>query len=423
MPDQGVALAPHVLLRPERDGGLVYDTLRNKLFSLDSEGFAVADACVLGVTQEQIADLVQRCSGSPEASDNLVAQLVAEKLLVNVPERQASAEPSPEAVARFLGHWRNDNRQHLPTVPGPLLVYLELTHRCNLSCVYCYNDSGPSRGVGLTGECARSLLEEFRRLGVFYVSFTGGEPLVRNDTLDLIDLAGQFGIRQILATNGTVITDRICERLARSGISQVQVSLDAADGATHDRLRGLPGAFGRTIAGIKLLVQYGLPVTICCVASEESLPRLNDLVRLAVDLGAKNFRVLGMMAVGRGSDLPAVTPATRTTLNAAVESLALKFAGQIRVVTSDIHAGADCGSGVAFCAISANGDLTPCSFASSMVVGNVGSATFQELWEKSPMLARFREIKRRRSFDPTAVSCVAGGCQASLMSIRDGGIH
>jgi radical SAM protein with 4Fe4S-binding SPASM domain len=256
------------------------------------------------------------------------------------------------------------------------------------------------------------------RLGVFYIAFTGGEPLLRSDTLALLELAGRYGIRQILSTNGTVLTEQICERLAAAGVNQVQVSLDAADAATHDRLRGQSGALARSIAGIRLLREQDLPVTVCCVATAESIPRLHALVQLAVDLGVRNFRVLTMMSVGRGTHLPGVEREARRFIRAAVDALADRFRGQIKVLTQDIQGASDCGSGVSFCAISATGDVTPCSFASAMVVGNICSSSFRDIWEKARGLARFRELKEIRAAAGDAVGCAEGGCQASQMSLE-----
>jgi AdoMet-dependent heme synthase len=420
-PDIGVALASHVLLRPERKGGLLYDALRNKLFCLDPEGFAVADACATGSSLDELSELTSECGGSTVVTREFLETLLATDMLAAQPRpASVSSGPSQEKLARFARHWQNLDRDHLPAISGPLLVYLELTHRCNLTCVYCYNNSGPTRTTHISEDAARALLEEFHHMGVFYVAFTGGEPLLRSDTLSLLELAGRYGIRQILSTNGTLISEQVAERLASAGVNQIQVSLDAADESTHDRIRGLTGAFRRSVAGIRILRKRDLPVTICCVATADSIPRLHSLAQLAVDLGVRNLRVLTMMPVGRGQGLPVVGQQTRRTISAAVSDLAEKFDGQIRVFTHELQATSECGSGVSFCAVSATGDVTPCSFASSLPVGNITTSTFREIWETSPQLTRFREMKRVRSLDSKAVSCAEGGCQASLMASMEG---
>jgi radical SAM protein with 4Fe4S-binding SPASM domain len=420
-PDSRVALASHVLLRPEREGGLLYDALRNKLFCLDPEGFAVADACATGSSLDELSELTSQCGGSTAVTRQFLETLLATDMLAAQPlPASVSSGPSPERIARFAGHWQNLDHDQLSAISGPLLVYLELTHRCNLTCVYCYNNSGPTRTTQISEDAARALLEEFHRMGVFYVAFTGGEPLLRSDTLGLLELAGRYGIRQILSTNGTLISEQMADRLASAGVNQVQVSLDAADESTHDRIRGLSGAFRRSVAGIRILRKRDLPVTICCVATAESIPRLHGLAQLAVDLGVRNLRILTMMPVGRGQDLPVVCQDTRKTISTAVSDLAEKFAGQIRVVTHELQASGECGSGVSFCAISATGDVTPCSFASSWAVGNIATKSFREIWESSPQLSRFREMKKVRSLDSKAVGCAEGGCQASLMASLEG---
>jgi radical SAM protein with 4Fe4S-binding SPASM domain len=416
---EGLVLSPHVLLRQERNGGLLYDPVRNRVFRLDWEAFAIADACRTVITEEQIRQLVASCSGSVPSAEALLAQLRTADLITRA-ELSAGNALDPPAVGRFISRWHENECSDFSTTPGPLLVYIELTHRCNLSCVYCYNRSGPSRVDYLSGECVRSLLLEFRKFGVFYVSFTGGEPLLHPDVFELLDLAGNYGIRQILATNGTLITERIADKIASIGVNQVQVSLDAADGETHDVLRGQSGAFRRAVEGARLLSKNGVPVTICCVATEDSLPRLDALIDLSVSLGARYFRILGMMTVGRAQLLPRVAATSRTKLSAAINSLATKYSGQISVITDELRSDGDCGSGLAFCSISATGDVSPCSFATSVVVGNVEQSTFAQVWNESIALQQFRAAKLACAANGTSKKCAEAGCQASLVAAETG---
>jgi MoaA/NifB/PqqE/SkfB family radical SAM enzyme len=132
--------------------------------------------------------------------------------------------------------------------------------RCNLRCVHCYSGSRDRRYEGeLSTDEGKALIEDLADFGVPVILFSGGEPLLRPDILELIAGARNRGVRSVLSTNGTLITPQLARELRRLDLSYVGISFDGLE-QTHDRFRGVKGAFGQAMAGLKNCQEAGIKV-------------------------------------------------------------------------------------------------------------------------------------------------------------------
>ena len=128
----------------------------------------------------------------------------------------------------------------LPILPNTLrMVAWEVTRRCNLACIHCRASSlcGPYQGELDTAQCLR-LLDEITAFSQPIIILTGGEPLLREDIFDIADHGNRLGLRMVLATNGTLLTEEMVAKMLRAGIRRVSVSLDGPDRRSHDAFRG-----------------------------------------------------------------------------------------------------------------------------------------------------------------------------------------
>ncbi len=138
----------------------------------------------------------------------------------------------------------------------PVTVW-NVTRRCNLRCVHCYTDSDNKVRQGeLTLEEGKKLLDDLAEFEVPAVLFSGGEPLVRKDILQLVDHAVARGLRPTLSTNGTLIDAEMARLIKDSGFTYVGISLDGI-GEVNDRFRGKKGAFKLAMRGFRNLVELG----------------------------------------------------------------------------------------------------------------------------------------------------------------------
>jgi MoaA/NifB/PqqE/SkfB family radical SAM enzyme len=170
----------------------------------------------------------------------------------------------------------------------PILGTLIVTYRCDLDCAMCDLPSRGDRAREMDAEGLRGTLDAFRDLGVLGVGVTGGEPLLRPDTVDVIHYGSTRGLLMHLNTNGTLVTEETARALADTGLASVNLSLDGPDAETHDRLRGRPGSFARVLrAAARLAAVPRRPyrIALTCALGPGNAPRVDALLGRARDLG------------------------------------------------------------------------------------------------------------------------------------------
>ncbi len=162
----------------------------------------------------------------------------------------------------------------------PVVVW-NCSRRCNLRCIHCYADSENQRYAGeLTNQEARTMIRDMAQFGVPVLLFSGGEPLMRPDVLQLAGYATELGLRAVISTNGTLITRRKAQEIRSAGVSYVGISLDGI-GETNDYFRGVPGAFKLALRGIRNCVAAGQRVGLRLTLTHHNfrdLPRIFELI-------------------------------------------------------------------------------------------------------------------------------------------------
>ena len=134
---------------------------------------------------------------------------------------------------------------------------------------------------------------------------SGGEPLYRHDIFELAEYATSRGLRTALATNGTLVTRDIAEKIKKAGIKRVSISLDGSDAITHDTFRGIPGAFEAAVYGMRNLQELGVSVQINTTIARHNAHQLPDVLELARRLGADALHTFLLVPVGCGVDIAA----------------------------------------------------------------------------------------------------------------------
>ena len=201
---------------------------------------------------------------------------------------------------------------------APVVVW-NCTRRCNLACRHCYSDSSPGRFPELSSDDAAALIADVAQMGCPALLFSGGEPLVRRDLLDLVAEARSRGLAVTLSTNGTLVTRPVAERLADLGVRYVGISLDGI-GAVHDRFRGRSGAFERSLRGIRALREAGVRAGVRVTLSPPAIAAMPDLLDLVEREDVGRLCVYHLVPAGRGraEGLPA-PEAVRRTLDLLID--------------------------------------------------------------------------------------------------------
>jgi heme d1 biosynthesis radical SAM protein NirJ len=199
--------------------------------------------------------------------------------------------------------------------PGPVVIW-NLVRRCNLTCRHCYSISADKDFPGelSTGE-VYSVMDDLRAFGVPVLILSGGEPLLRPDLFAIAERAKALGFYTGLSSNGTLIDGPMARCIAAIGFDYVGISLDGI-AATHDRFRRLPGAFDRSLHGIRLCRDAGVKVGIRYTMTEDNAHDLPALLQLVEDEGIDKFYFSHLNYAGRGNKNRAEDARHRTTRRA-----------------------------------------------------------------------------------------------------------
>jgi 12,18-didecarboxysiroheme deacetylase len=162
----------------------------------------------------------------------------------------------------------------------PVVVW-NCTKACNLKCIHCYAKAdGGCAPDELTFDEGKALIDDLAAFGSPVVLFSGGEPLCRKDMPDLAEYAVSKGLRAVISTNGTLINDAVAQRLKAIGLSYVGVSLDGLR-EVNDKFRGVDGAFGQALEGIRACKRAGIKVGLRYTITRHNvadLPGIFDLL-------------------------------------------------------------------------------------------------------------------------------------------------
>ncbi|MDH5019968.1 TIGR04347 family pseudo-SAM/SPASM protein [Halobacterium rubrum] len=190
-----------------------------------------------------------------------------------------------------------DDKQQRP------VVVWNLTKQCNLYCSHCYAAADTETAPGeLSTDEGKALLDDLAEFGIPVVLFSGGEPMVRDDLEELIAYADDAGIRPVLSTNGTLITEERAESMKEAGLKYAGISVDGLP-ERNDEFRGEEGAFDAAVRGIENSLDAGLKTGLRYTITEANAPDLPEVVDLLHDVGLDRFCFYHLDYGGRGADI------------------------------------------------------------------------------------------------------------------------
>lgn len=185
----------------------------------------------------------------------------------------------------------------------PRIVVWNTTSVCNLSCRHCYFDAKQTADPNELGiKEARAFIEDLAEFKVPVLLFSGGEPLLRKDIFELGEFTKDIGIRAVLSTNGTLITQDVAKKIIRAGFSYVGISLDGIE-KNNDYFRRKKGAFTRALTGIKNCQNSGLKVGLRFTVTRYNFKDLPAIFNLVERQNISRLCIYHLVYTGRGSEL------------------------------------------------------------------------------------------------------------------------
>lgn len=201
--------------------------------------------------------------------------------------------------------------RRVDTAERPFVLIWELTQACDLACEHCRADAQPDRHPReLTTEEAKRLLDQTREFGEGQlVVFSGGDPLKRDDALELVEYGTDIGLNVTMTPSGTTsLTPNAVSELADAGLRRMALSIDGSIPKHHDAFRGETGSFEDTMTAARAAQKSGLPLQVNTTVCRQTVGDLPAIAELVADLGAVLWSVFFLVPVGRGAALEPITP-------------------------------------------------------------------------------------------------------------------
>jgi len=276
----------------------------------------------------------------------------------------------------------------------PLNATIELTLRCNLRCVHCYNFDRQlpylplkQREDELRDDEVLRIIDELRDEGCLYLALSGGEALVHPSLSTFVRHASQTGLMVTVKSNGTLFEPARVAELADAGCADVEVSVYGATDETHDGFVKQEGAFARTMAGAQAARDAGLGVKLSFVLVQRNAGEVGRMIDLAHSLG---------LPYGIDPQITARYDGSRESLDLRVDRPTLEhlYRNELRhLVPATASAPAvQCACARSVVGISAFGEVYPC-IGAPVPSGSLRRASFHQIWTESPTLTWIRGLR------------------------------
>ncbi len=365
----------------DEDGLLI--VIPNQAHRLNPTGVHILTSLLDG---DSVASLLERVGDTPQKRRDIHCFLCDVRALVMGCLREGQMRAAVETVP-YRGSFN----------VLPVLSELAVTYRCNLSCVFCYAGCNCTARETPDGEMstaeAKRVIRRIRwEADVPSISFTGGEPTLRDDLCELIAFAREQGMRVNLITNGTTITREAADALVRSGLNSAQVSLEGGSADVHDALTRQPGSFQATCGGIRSLRRTGIHVHTNTTITRGNIDSLEDIVDCIAAMGLTRLSMNMVIPCGTASEDPDAVWIRYDEIGAAVLRVKqwarergvefLWYSPTPYCIFNPVAEGLG-NKGCAACdgllSVAPNGDVLPCSsFEES--VGNLLTDDFRSVW-------------------------------------------
>lgn len=315
--------------------------------------------------------------------------------------------------------------------PKRYALAIELTAFCNQKCGYCYNDwrDEPSHIGSLPREELLGLVDRaLTEVDFDHVTLTGGEPFARPEIFDVLSIIQKHGKRALIISNGGVVTDAHAERLATFNPLFVQVTLNGTTKELHEEHVG-KDCFEPTLAGIKSLQKFGVPVTGCIVITRKNARVVGDILALWQSLGARDVALSRFSPAGYASEQVDELLPSRSELLEALRQ-AQPFGKSIRLqVTMPVPAcvvdhaefpdvnfgGCPIGTEMQEFALGPKGELRNCTLHTD-IVGDPKKESFADLVQSKAVMA-YRDTTPEFCEPCPFKSTCLGGCGAAAKSV------
>ncbi len=324
-----------------------------------------------------------------------------------------------------------------PVYASPIVAHLGITRACNMQCKYCSIRKPYEHNTELTTEEWKTIIKKVADLGTFQIGFTGGEPTLRKDIVELANYVTEVGCTFNLTTNGWNVSEQLIIDLKKAGMRQCQISLDSHVEEINDKLR-TKGSYKRVIKTIELLKKHELIVGIDCVVSNNNIDTIKGFIDWLTqkevpfitlikikqgDLDLETFKSLLPEYNKYSTLLKNVSERNNENPNVTIDCGSVSNLQAIlnkdNINTVPV---AGCPVGHTLLSISPNADMFPCVALSQdrFKIGNALTDNLKEIWNKNSTLKTLRQVKSKvngKCKTCYRLNYCRGGCRGIVYSL------
>lgn len=283
----------------------------------------------------------------------------------------------------------------------PVLKSIEfsVTTKCNSNCENCFAEyyRSPLKKE-LSVEEIRGVWSQAKKLGAIGSYLLGGEPTMRSDLFDILEVLEAKKYLVGIVTNSLLLTDKLMFQLKKSGLTFLSLSLDSMYEEENDRLRHCPGHYRKVLSAIKLAKKYNFRMDISCLLSHSTLPKIEEFIDFALKLGIDYIAPSVMIPVGKwvNNDKEILDENDWLRINKLIRKYpCLKFD-----FLQNLSGRQMCSGGIGKIAIGPYGDVMPCN-VNPISFGNVHNEPLEVIWKR---IQHFKFFKLGRNYKNCVVA-------------------
>ncbi len=323
-------------------------------------------------------------------------------------------------------------------IQKPEVIAFEVTQKCRFDCKHCRagKNYDPKRKEMSTYPCKMIMKSISDYVSDCVVILTGGEPMERKDIVELVEFGTKQDLKMAMATCGYLLDEENIKELKKAGLRAFSFSIDFATPEKHDEFRNVAGAFDLAMKAIELAKSENIRFQINTTVTKSNLDELEEICRLAEDMGAYCYNPFILVPTGKGSalkdevldkeeyekllnELYEIKQKSPIMLRVTCGPQFSRICHERKVDDKKITPQKGCLAGTGFAFISYKGDVQTCGFL-NISAGNLleNGFNFRKIWEDSVFLNQMRELagyKGKCGFCDYLQKC--GGCRARAYAI------
>lgn len=332
--------------------------------------------------------------------------------------------------------------EHRPLSNVLNYVLLEVTDDCNFSCEHCRVGKIGVIKDPLTYSEIKDLIIQATQLGAKVITFSGGEPLLRNDIIEIVNFASSQGLKTRIQSNGYLLTPDLIKRLKSAGLNTFGTGLDGSCAEIHNKLRRNPLAFEKAISAIKLAISEGIEVHVETTVTNYNKNDIEEIINLAKELGASTFLCRCVVLAGKASNKLMISKTenklflekvckkkysldniTITSQDPLYHLVDFKLMNQLKEKYGPLDSSKFCGGCVAgfnSLNVKSNGDVQICTFL-PIIIGNIRKNRLIDIWENRHFTDYCQNFIDR-DIGGNCKTCedrfICGGCRARALAVN-----